>query len=80
VGASRPVSDRIELPGLNVILKLPVPSPGIELGEPASEVAQFIAAEALNFVLNLFDFGHGYEGNGNTPRRACQAGPRPKKT
>jgi hypothetical protein len=60
VCAPGPVSDRIKFPGPDVVLKQPVPDPGIKLGEPASEVSQFIAGEVLKFVLNLFDFGHGY--------------------
>jgi hypothetical protein len=55
------VRDRIELSGLHIVLKLPVPDPGVELGEPVSEVAQFIVGQGLNFVLNLFDFGHRFD-------------------
>jgi hypothetical protein len=61
VGAPGTVSDRIQLPGPNVVLKLPVPDQGIELGEPVSEVPEFVAGQALNLVLNLFDFSHGFD-------------------
>ena len=57
--ADRLVSEGVELPASDVALKLVIPRPPVEFGEPRSELCQLLRREELDGTFQVFDSTHG---------------------
>jgi hypothetical protein len=58
MGAKRLLRLRVQLPGLDVRFKLPIPEMRIELGESPPELSQLCGGQLSDLFLEILDLAH----------------------
>jgi len=72
MGAKGALSQRVELPGLDIRFELPVPDRGIEFSEPLAEIGELFWRELLDLPFDGFYGAHGSQYTVATLRASIQ--------